>query len=172
MDVGEEIYDVVDLNDCVLGQATRREIHARSLYHRSVHVLVFNPAGDLFLQKRSHEKDENPGLWDTSSAGHVDAGETYEDSAVRELFEELGIHEELKPFLSLNAGPETFWEHVRVFTCTTRKTIRVNPREISEGRYWTLPEIREILTADPAQITSTFKIIFNIYLTRLEDKYS
>ena len=62
MDVSQEIYDVVDADDHVIGQATRREIHKKGLRHRSVHILVFNQEGKLFLQKRSLLKDESPGL--------------------------------------------------------------------------------------------------------------
>ena len=62
MNFDDEIYDVVDMNDQVIGQATRKEIHEKNLVHRSVHTLVFDPAGNLFLQKRSLSKDENPGF--------------------------------------------------------------------------------------------------------------
>ena len=86
-----EMYDVVDSLDRVIGTATRREIHQKGLLHRSVHILVFNSKGELYLQKRSLNKDENPGYWDTSAAGHVNAGEDYMTSAHRELEEELGI---------------------------------------------------------------------------------
>ena len=85
MSVEQEIYNIVDENDRIIGQATRKHIHQNKLLHRSVHVLVFNSRKELFLQKRALCKDENPGLWDTSSAGHVDAGESYDDCAHREL---------------------------------------------------------------------------------------
>lgn len=87
MNSDEEIYDLVDMEDRVIGQATRKEIHQKNLLHRSVHIFVFNPQGELYLQKRAYSKDENPGFWDTSCAGHVDAGEDYLNAANRELME-------------------------------------------------------------------------------------
>ncbi len=165
MDVSQEIYDVVDAEDRVIGQATRREIHAKGLLHRSVHILVFNPEGKLFLQKRSLEKDENPGYWDTSSAGHVDSGEDYLTSAHRELMEELGVSASLQEIMRFSASPETFLEHVRVYKCVTDQTIQINLDEISEGRFMTLKEIQNALNNNELQLTSTFRKIFARYPT-------
>ena len=109
MDEGSEIFDIVDHNDVVVGQATRREVHKNSWLHRSVHILVFNSRNDLFLQKRALTKDENPGYWDSSASGHVGSGEDYLTSAHRELKEELGISGSLKPFLKFPASQQTFW---------------------------------------------------------------
>ena len=89
--MSEEIFDVVNERDEVIGRAPRREVHARGLWHRAVHVLVFNARGEVFLQKRSLKKDTAAGRWDSSSSGHVDAGEAYDDCAVRELREEIGL---------------------------------------------------------------------------------
>ena len=75
MSSSHELLDVVDDNDEVIAIKTRGEIHARGLMHRSVHILVFNSRGEVFLQKRSLSKDEQPGKWDSSAAGHVDSGE-------------------------------------------------------------------------------------------------
>ncbi len=66
--VSHELLDVVDENDNVVTVKTRGEIHARGLMHRAVHILVFNSQGDVFLQKRSMSKDEQPGKWDSSAA--------------------------------------------------------------------------------------------------------
>lgn len=93
LSVSQELLDVVDIDDRVIDVKTRGEIHALSLMHRAVHILVFNAAGELFIQKRSMSKDENPGQWDTSAAGHVDSGEIYRQCAIRELREELGIRD-------------------------------------------------------------------------------
>ncbi|MCH8156700.1 MAG: NUDIX domain-containing protein [Nitrospinae bacterium] len=166
MDQGDEIFDVVDADDRVIGRASRREVHANGLMHRSVHILVFNSRGELFLQKRSPDKDENPGLWDTSAAGHVDSGEDYPASAQRELQEELGLTESLEEIMRFPARPDTLWEHVRVYTCTTDRQICINPVEISEGRFHTLSELENALESAPDQFTSTFQLIFASYINK------
>src|ERR1700756_3847872 len=93
----DEIFDVVNDRDEVIGQNTRSEVHRLGLRHRAVHVLVFNRRGELFLQKRSLKKDTFPGTWDSSASGHLDSGEDYDACAVRELREELGWNVERAP---------------------------------------------------------------------------
>ena len=83
---GDEYFDVVDVQDRVVSQAPRREVHAQGWLHRAVHVLVFNRAGLVFLQKRSMTKDMSPGLWDSSCSGHLDAGEDGADRPDRGRF--------------------------------------------------------------------------------------
>jgi len=89
--MSEEIFDIVNERDEVVGQNTRREVHARGLWHRAVHVLVFNARGEVLLQKRSMRKDIAAGKWDSSSSGHLDSGEDYDACAVREVREEIGL---------------------------------------------------------------------------------
>ena len=170
--VQDEIYDVVDKMDQVIGQATRREIHQRNLLHRSIHILVFNSQNKVFLQKRSMAKDENPGLWDTSSAGHVDSGETYDDCAHRELWEELGINAILKPLDKIEACQETYQEHVEVYTCRTNSAIKINLDEISEGKYFDLRILESEVQKNPEQFTSSFKLILKNYGAVLSTKNS
>lgn len=161
-----EMFDVVDENDNVIGCAYRKEVHEKALLHRSVHILVFNSRGELFVQKRALSKDENPGLWDTSAAGHVNTGEDYRTGAQRELLEELSITAELVPFLKFKACAETFWEHVTIYTCSSDETIVCDPSEISEGRFMAFEEIKLSIKIDPGKFTSTFRIIFDKYLEK------
>lgn len=87
----DEVFDVVDARDVVVGREFRREIHRRGLRHRAVHIFWLRGDGLLCLQRRSYAKDNCPGRWSSSCAGHVDAGETYGAAARRELKEELGV---------------------------------------------------------------------------------
>ena len=64
--MNEEIFDVVNERDEVIGSKPRSEVHRLGLMHRAVHILVFNARGEVFLQKRSMSKDRQPGLWDSS----------------------------------------------------------------------------------------------------------
>ncbi len=164
MDDSSELFDVVDSENRVIGQATRGEVHAKGLLHRSVHIWVFNSRGELFLQKRAMTKDENPGYWDSSAAGHLNAGEGYRTSAHRELMEELGISGELRFFMKFPACRETYWEHVETYLCTTDQKITINPMEISEGRFWPIPDLKESVCSHPGQFTSTFHLFFDNYL--------
>src|SRR5689334_6281393 len=95
--MSEEYFDVVDASDKVIGREKRSEVHRRKLHHRAVHVLVLDPAGRVFLQKRSATKDTFPGAWDSSSSGHLSSGEDYDACAIRELEEEIGLQVDVPP---------------------------------------------------------------------------
>lgn len=104
----EDIFDIVNERDEVIDRKPRSEVHASGLLHRAVHVLVFNSQGEIFLQKRSMKKDRQPGVWDSSCSGHVDSGEDYDQTAVRELGEEIGLKLSVPPqrLFKINACPK------------------------------------------------------------------
>ena len=95
MEGTKEYLDIVDESGQPTGQIISREVaHNDGILHRTAHVWVIRKTGrgfDILLQKRSEEKDSFPGLYDTSSAGHIPAGDEPLESALRELKEELGI---------------------------------------------------------------------------------
>ena len=155
------------MQDQVIGKATRREIHQKQLIHRSIHILVFNYSKQIFLQKRSNTKDENPGIWDTSSAGHVDAGETYDECAERELWEELRIKESLKPLAKIKACKETYQEHVQVYVCKTNASITINRNEISEGKYCDWAALPYVIQNNKEIFTSSFKLILEKFSKKI-----
>src|SRR5579863_6783618 len=117
--MSEDIFDIVNERDEVIGRKPRSEVHARGLLHRAVHVLVFNARNEVFLQKRSMKKDRQPGLWDSSASGHVDTGESYDACAVRELREEIGLRlsAPLERLFKVPASDATDQEHVWVYRC-------------------------------------------------------
>ena len=90
-----EILDICNEDGIPTGKTVSRETaHRDGILHRTAHVwIVRKKAGgyDVLLQKRSLRKESFPGLYDTSSAGHIPSGEEPLPSALRELKEELGI---------------------------------------------------------------------------------
>lgn len=158
--MNHELLDVVDSNDQIIGQRPRAEIHANGLYHRAVHILVFNDQGQLFLQKRSMKKDLNKGLWDTSAAGHVDAGETYDNCAPRELREELGVSAPLKALFKLPASPKLGMEFIQVYRCRHNGPFTLATEEIDEGRWLDTETLDQRVAAGDETLTSTFRIIW------------
>mgnify|MGYP002858280880 CR=1 FL=1 len=90
-----EYLDVVNEAGLPTGKiVSRDEAHRDGICHRTAHVWVIRKTSsgwDVLLQKRSMEKESFPGMYDTSSAGHIPAGSEPLDSALRELEEELGI---------------------------------------------------------------------------------
>lgn len=90
-----EIFDVVDEKGEPTGETVEREIaHRDGIRHRTAHLWLVrkkNGVMQVLLQKRSDNKDSHPGCYDRSSAGHIPAGMGYEESAIRELKEEIGV---------------------------------------------------------------------------------
>jgi 8-oxo-dGTP pyrophosphatase MutT (NUDIX family) len=91
MDPGDEILDVVDEHDRVVGRASRREVRGRRLLHRFSSVACRDPAGRLYVHRRTDDKDVYPGMYDMFAGGVLATGETYLEAARRELAEELGV---------------------------------------------------------------------------------
>lgn len=158
----EEMFDVVDETDAVIAQAARREVHARGWRHRAVHVLVFNRAGELFLQKRALSKDTAPGAWDSSASGHVDAGESYDACAVRELWEEIGLRLDGAPArrLRLGACEATGQEFVWVYRLVAEGPFVLHPGEIERGAWFPAAEVTRRLREDPGSFASSFRLIW------------
>ncbi len=91
MTAAEEYIDVVDERDRVIRRATRGEMRASNLLHRNASVLCLDAAGNVYVHQRTAHKDVFPSLYDLFASGVVEAGESYDGAARRELGEELGI---------------------------------------------------------------------------------
>jgi isopentenyldiphosphate isomerase len=152
----DEIFDVVNAQDEVIGSRSRSEVHRLGLMHRAVHVLVYNSRGQVFLQKRSMQKDRQPGLWDSSASGHLASGEDYDACAVRELIEELGLTPPSKPerLFKLPASPQTDQEHVWVYRCQAEGPFTLHPEEIETGNWFTPDEITRWIARTPGDFAS------------------
>lgn len=163
--VSQELLDVVDREDRVTGVKMRGEIHAQGLMHRAVHILVFNSAGRLFMQKRSMSKDESPGRWDTSAAGHVDSGETYRQCAVRELAEELGIKADssLERMFHVDPSGANGMEHIDVYRCYYDGELRLQAEEIDDGKWLSEHQVDQLAADKESNLTEVFRSIWLNY---------
>jgi isopentenyl-diphosphate delta-isomerase len=160
--MSEEIFDVVNERDEVIDRKPRSEVHARGLLHRAVHVLVFNSRGEVFLQKRSMKKDRQPGVWDSSTSGHVDAGEDYDACAVRELREEIGLSLAQPPrrLFKIDACEATDAEFVWVYRCESDGPFTLHPDEIDEGGWFTPTEVTRWMNERPQDFASALMFIW------------
>ena len=160
--MSEEIFDVVNDRDEVIGQAPRSEVHRRGLKHRAVHVLVLNARGELFLQKRSLTKDSHPGTWDSSASGHLDRGEEYDACAVREVREELGVHLPAVPrrAFKVDACLETGQEFVWVYQAAHEGPFHLHPDEIDTGGWFELEAVTRWIEEKPAEFASGFLLVW------------
>ncbi len=151
-----DILEIVDAEDNVVGRTTRFEIHRQGLMHRAVHIFVFNSLGEIYIQRRSDAKDKHPGVLDSSAAGHVDPGESYDEAALRELFEELGVKTEIRPVLKLKASELTDMEHVALYEARTDDPMLPNEEEISWGGYMTPEELSQSMESNPTDFVPAF----------------
>lgn len=122
MSAADEILDIVDENDQVIGQAPRGEVYARGMRHRAVFMLVRDEEGRIFVHRRTPTKLVFPSLYDMFVGGVVGAGESYDGAALREAEEELGVSGLPRPvplfkFLYDDGGGRSWWSAVYEVRC-------------------------------------------------------
>lgn len=165
--MSDELIDIVDDNDNVLRQATRKEMHEKSLLHRSSHVFVFNSKGEIFVHKRASILKLYPGMYDVKVGGVVRAGESYEDAAKRELEEEVGIkNAELEYLFGIKFRSDRNNNNRQVFRCVYDGKIKLQPEEVESGRFMTVDEAKKMM-AD-GKLSPSAVHVFEEYLKREE----
>lgn len=140
----KELFIVVDKDDNILGYKTRQECHSdKSIIHRAIGVIITNDRNEILLQKRSLTKDIDPGLWTLSCSGHVDKGETNEESARRELREELGIEVPIVFKYKFVRVYSQETEMEAIFEAKSNGPFKPNPNEVDEVRFFVKNELQE-----------------------------
>ena len=153
-----EIVQIVDENNTEIASVTRAIMREQKLIHRASYILVFNFAGDVFVQKRTMTKDVYPGYYDVAAGGVVLAGESYEDAAERELMEELGVEG-----IQLNPCFDHFYEDSknrvwgRIFRCRHEGPFLLQEEEIESGGFMNVKQVldaanRDLFTPDGIEI--------------------
>mmetsp|Transcript_12467 Transcript_12467/g.31613 ORF Transcript_12467/g.31613 Transcript_12467/m.31613 type:complete len:194 (+) Transcript_12467:405-986(+) len=166
-----EYLDVLDENGNMTGERKlRAHVHRDGDWHRTVHIWIFNAdRTQVLVQQRSKAKESWPGLWDVSCAGHVSAGESSLEGALKELEEELGVcpdtddagHEQLvfrfawKNQAVLNDGAYINNEHTDVYTlCLDRplSSFVLQAEEVEAVRYIPVDRLRFAFSQDPTYV--------------------
>lgn len=138
----QEMVQIVDRDNCEVEALPRHLMRSRGQIHRACYILVLNARREIFVQKRTMTKDIYPGFWDVAAGGVVLAGESYEDSAVRELAEELGVgNTPLTPIFDhyFEDASNRVWG--RIFCCTHEGPFILQPEEVEDGRFLPPAEI-------------------------------
>ncbi|MET9345716.1 NUDIX hydrolase [Streptomyces termitum] len=152
MNASEEMHDVVDERDRVVGRAPRGEVYARGLVHRCVFVRVRDAEGRFFVHRRTAGKLLFPSMYDPFVGGVVAAGESYDDAALREAEEELGVSGLPRPefvlkFLYDSGGVAgKWWSAVYEVRCDL--PVRPQAEEVAWHAFLTPDELRERLLDD------------------------
>ena len=150
MKARDETVLIVDLDNNETGSAPRYEMRAKGLPHRAAYILVFNSRGELFVQKRTMSKDIYPGYYDVAAGGVVMAGESYDQSAAREIEEELGIREiPLTPHFTFNHEDDSNLVWGRVYSCIYKGEITLQEEEIESGFFMTPEKVLALSETEP-----------------------
>ena len=151
---------IVDEEDRPVGVASIDEAHKRGLIHRIARVMVEDEDGRVLLQMRSLDSWTHPGRWDNSAAGHVDAGETYEEAAKREAAEEIGLHDaDLKEAGNYKQNTTIDWRKINRFnavykTVVSRDTkFHTDPEEVVKVKWFSLSDIKKMIADHPERVT-------------------
>lgn len=150
----EEILDVVNADDEVIGQVNHaqiyRDLSALGGYLRSVNLFLVNRNGDIWIPRRAAHKQLKPNALDYSAGGHVATGETYRQAMVREIEEELGWQvdqDRLLYFGTLPPSPARDYYFCGCFALYSDETPLLSPTEFSGAEWLSVSELRRRLTA-------------------------
>lgn len=148
---------VVDENDNVIGAEDPKIVAEKGLIHRIVRVIVKNSKGKYYLQFRGPNKTTFPNRWDQSVGGHVDEGETYEEAALREMEEELGIKDvkltKLTKFYHDNEADLNLKRFNMLYEALYDGEIKIEEGESTDGGWHEEEEIKNWMKQKPQDFT-------------------
>jgi isopentenyl-diphosphate delta-isomerase len=166
----EEII-LVDENDKEIGAEEKIKAHREGKLHRAFSILVFNPKGEMLLQKRSERKYHSGGLWTNACCSHPRFGETIEKAVHRRLKEEMGFDCRLKKIFSIkykikldNNFSENEFDHV--FIGKFKGDPEPDPDEVSGWKWIKMKRLEDDVKKNPGKYTEWFKKILKEYTNR------
>ncbi len=171
-----EMWDIYDGNRQKTNLKVERDTEfTKDMFRLTVHICIFNSKGELLIQQRSASKKNFPNVWDITLGGNVQAGETSQQAAERELNEELFIKHDFggdRPYLTVNFD-NGFDDYYILKEDIDIKTIKFFDNEVQAVRWAGLDEILQLIKKGmfinyyPSFITALFEMkkhrgVFNI----------
>jgi isopentenyl-diphosphate delta-isomerase len=160
------LIDQVDQSDRPIGQVRRGEVLRLGANFRTTHVFVFHD-GQLLLQRLAPQRERHPGRWGSSVAAYLFAGETYEDAAIRRLYEELGLEGNLASVGKTRVRDERSLKFVELFVLEDGPAKIREPEHIAELRYWREDDLCAAVEARSDMFTPTFLDVYRFFRQRL-----
>jgi isopentenyldiphosphate isomerase len=157
-----EMVDVIDAEGRTVGTVSRQEMRCRRLPHRCVYILVFSRRGELFVHLRTPTKDVYPGYWDVTIGGVLAAGETFDEGAIREGREELGVDINPEPLFPFRYEDSSSVVHGMVYRAVHDGPFQLQAEEIVRGEFLPLAEVtvriqREKFCPDGLEVLAEFR---------------
>lgn len=160
---------IVSEQDTIVGTASKQQAWKDGLPHRVVRIMLENDAGEVLVQKRAADKDIFPNCWDNSAAGHVDAGEDYEQAAVRELAEEIGETGIALEEIGRYRSDETYGDkRFNRFTRVYKGHLSHTPRKLEAGKvaaveWWSKEHLLEFVMNHRDKVTDGLRQVVERY---------
>lgn len=146
----DEIVDVVNDKDEVIGQSTKGEVNSNpNVIHREVGILIYNTEGKILIQQRSAKKKAYPLYWMISVAGHVPAGMSPIEAAHKELVEELGFDTDLKLYekMFLKYPYETQFCYGYIGKIPDNAKVVIDPHETESYKFINSQDLQNMIAA-------------------------
>lgn len=162
----DELLDVVNNEDVVMGQEMRSTVHNLGLQHRGVHVFLFTADGKMLIQKRSADRASSPSLLDCSVSEHVKAGESYLEAAVRGMKEEMGVDEiEIKPLIKFRMKYGVNDNEISILYegIVESSKVKFDPVEIESIQFAGMNELIKMINAERTSFCGWFVDILKAY---------
>ena len=165
--MSDEILDIVDDTDLVIGQELRAIVHQRGLQHRGVHVFLVTPESKLVVQQRGWQRETSPLALDCSVSEHVKAGEAYRKAALRGLAEELGIqdasiHVLIKFKMDYGPNDREICQLYEGWVDPSR--VLFDPVEVERIHFYNLDELEELIWNGQVAFSGWFVQLIQWYL--------
>lgn len=164
--MADELLDIVNDHDIVIGQEMRSSVHRLGLQHRGVHVMLFAYDGKMLVQKRSADRAAFPSALDCSVSEHVKAGESYLEAALRGMREELGVEGvEIRPLVKFKM--EYGFNDLEISTLYEGRVdtnkVKFDPIEIETIAYYKLEELQDLAEDEKSELCGWFRELIRWY---------